>query len=233
LLDPKGPNQTQLVVQIPRQLSDSLKSIAQATGCSVQEIALTALTSYVLNEKRIVRDERLRKKAKKHSRIINAVMDEWSATESDGLDYIDTLAYPDYYQVISKVPNATICLISALSFHNITDQIPHEVQFTLASGSKKPKIDYPPTRVFWSSGKALTAGVETHILDGRPVQIYSAAKTVADCFKYRNKIGLDVALEALRMYFYDLKDNPGELLEFAKICRVYRVILPYAMALLS
>jgi hypothetical protein len=223
----------QLNIPTPPQLFNNLKSIANSSGTSVQEIAITAMTSYVLNEKRIAREERLRKNAMKRSRINNAGLKESNTTDSDSLDYIDTLAYPDYYQVISKVPNAIICLISALCFHHITDQIPHEVQFTLASGSKKPIIDYPPTRVFWFSGKALTAGVETHILDGRPVKIYSAAKTVADCFKYRNKVGLDVALEALRMYLYYRRGNVGELMEFAKICRVYHEIMPYTMALLS
>ena len=221
--DPNRPKLAQLMVPIPRQLSDSLKSISQSTGSSVQEIAITALTSYVLNEKRLQREERLRTRTITHRRFVKSTIDDDTSQMSN----------PDFYQVISRIPDATICLISALSFHEITLQIPHEVQIAIAPETKIPKIDYPPMRVFRMSVSALTPGVETHILDGVPVKIHSASKTVADCFKYRNKIGLDVAVESLRMYLFDLKGNIGELMKFADLLRVEKTMRPYLEAMLS
>jgi hypothetical protein len=86
--------------------------------------------------------------------------------------------------------------------------------------------------VFWFTGKAFTAGIETHELDGVDVRVYGAAKTVADCFKYRNKLGLDVALEALKLYLQDKSGRPDELVRFARVCRVEKVMRPYIEALL-
>src|SRR3990172_4901536 len=104
-------------------------------------------------------------------------------------------AHHDLVQVAVRVPKAVICLISALSFHELTTQIPHQVYVALPIDAEKPRLEYPPLRLYWLSEKTYSAGIERHDLEGEKVKIYSVEKTIADCFKYRNKIGLDVALE--------------------------------------
>jgi predicted transcriptional regulator of viral defense system len=142
------------------------------------------------------------------------------------------LGNPDLVSVALKVPGGVICLISALSFHEITTQIPHEVYVALERGARAPRLDYPPLRVFRFTGKAFTEGVEDHEIDGVSARIYSPEKTLADCFKYRNKIGLDTALEALRLYRQRKPIKVEALIEFARICRVERVMRPYLEAVL-
>ena len=142
------------------------------------------------------------------------------------------LGNPDLVTVALRVPKGVVCLISALAFHDLTTQIPHEVSIAVPRGSEPPRIDYPPVRVFRFSPAPFAAGVETHQLDGIPVRIYSREKTLADCFKYRNTIGLDTALEAVRLYRQQGRVNVNRLLEFAKVCRVSRVMRPYLEALL-
>ena len=141
-------------------------------------------------------------------------------------------AHPDLVTVSLKVPQAVICLLSALAFHELTTQIPHAVHIALESKAETPRIDYPPLRVFWFSGPAWSEGIESHTLDDVSVRMYSPAKSVADVFKYRNKIGLDVALEALRLYRRDAAFDVGELMGYARVCRVENVIRPYLEALL-
>lgn len=166
-----------------------------------------------------------------HRGILYAMLEEGQIERlSRGLYRISdlpALGRPDFTTVAYKAPYAIICLISALHFHEITNEVPHEVQIAIARKATPPRIDYPPTRVFMFSGEAFQSGIETHIIDGKPIRIYSAAKTVSDCFKYRNKIGLDVAIEALRMYLRSSKANIAELLASAKVCRVQKVITPY------
>lgn len=142
------------------------------------------------------------------------------------------LGNPDLTSVALKIPNGVICLISALAFHEITTQIPHEVYVALARGTEPPRLDYPPIRVFWFTGKAFTEGIERHTLEGASVRVYSAEKTVVDCFKYRNKIGLDTAIEALRLYRQRMHTRIDDLMRFARICRVEKVMRPYLEALL-
>lgn len=101
-------------------------------------------------------------------------------------------------EVARKVPKGVVCLLSALRFHNMTTQAPFEVWLAIENQAAKPKLNYPPLRIVRFSGAAFTEGVGEHVVDGVTVRVTSVAKTVADCFKYRNKIGLDVALEALR-----------------------------------
>ena len=137
----------------------------------------------------------------------------------------------DLVQVAMKIPKGVICLISALSFHDLTTQIPHQVYVALPNYAEKPRLEYPPLRIFWLSQKAYSAGIESHELDGIPVKIYGIEKTIADCFKFRNKIGLDVALEALRDYRKRKDFNIGTLLHYARIDRVERVIKPYLEAI--
>jgi predicted transcriptional regulator of viral defense system len=141
---------------------------------------------------------------------------------------------PDLVTVPGRVPGCVICLISALSFHDITTQIPHQVMIALSHNlvSHPPRIEHPPIRVFWFGEEAFGAGVEVHEIDGFPVRIYSPEKTIADCFKYRHKIGLGVAVEALRLYREGHDFRANVLLEFARVCRVHNVMMPYLEALL-
>jgi predicted transcriptional regulator of viral defense system len=141
------------------------------------------------------------------------------------------LSDPDLVAVARKVPKSVICLISALHFHDITTQIPHAVSIAVARGAEPPRLDFPPIKLYWFSGEAFTTGVETHQIDATPVSVYSAEKTLADCFKYRNKIGTDTVLEALTLYRDQKKPNPKKLLQYAKVCRVEKTMQPYLEAL--
>ncbi len=143
------------------------------------------------------------------------------------------LSNPDLVAVASKIPQAVICLISALSFHNLTDQVPHVVDIAIAGHAERPRLKQPPIRVFWYSGQTLTAGVEVHEIDGVAVKIFCPEKSIADAFKRRNKIGFDVALEALKAYRQQHKRiEVNKLLHYARICRVEGVMRPYLETLL-
>jgi predicted transcriptional regulator of viral defense system len=134
-------------------------------------------------------------------------------------------------QVAKRLPAGVFCLLTALRFHELTTQAPAEVWIALAEKARKPKLDYPRLRVARFSGPALTEGIETHRLEGVEVRVYSAAKTVADCFKYRNKIGIDVAVEALRDFSRRHRGGATELARCARICRVTRVMQSYLDAI--
>jgi predicted transcriptional regulator of viral defense system len=142
------------------------------------------------------------------------------------------LGNPDLISVSLKIPNGVICLISALAYHEITTQVPHEIYVALERGTEPPRLAYPPIRIFWFSGQAFTLGIQTHKIDGVTVRIYSPEKTIADCFKYRNKIGLDTAIEALRLYREKKRFKPENLMQIARVCRVEKVMRPYLEALL-
>jgi predicted transcriptional regulator of viral defense system len=137
------------------------------------------------------------------------------------------ISNPDLVTVGLRFPNAVICLVSALAYHDITTQIPHSISVAVPRESRLPSLDHPPLLVRRFSDQAYSAGIEEHQIDGVPVKIYSTEKTLADCFKFRNKIGMDVVLEALKLYKTRKKFNIGELLKYAKICRVERVMRPY------
>jgi len=134
-------------------------------------------------------------------------------------------------QVAKRVPGGVFCLLTALRFHELTTQAPAEVWIALAEKARKPKLDYPRLRVARFSGRALTEGIEKHRLEGVEVRVYSAAKTVADCFKYRNKIGIDVAVEALRDFSRRHRGGATELARYARVCRVTRVMQSYLDAI--
>ena len=134
-------------------------------------------------------------------------------------------------QVARKCPRGIICLLSALRVHNLTTQAPHEVWLAISSKARSPKIDYPPLRIVRFSGPALTEGFDEHDIDGVKVRVTNIPKTVADCFKYRNKIGLDVALEALQEANRSKRMSMDELWYFAKLCRVAHVMRPYIESL--
>jgi predicted transcriptional regulator of viral defense system len=138
----------------------------------------------------------------------------------------------DLIQVHLRIPKAVICLISALSFHNLTIQIPHQVYIGLPTDAEKPRLEYPPLRIFWLSPMVYATGIENYELDGISVKIYGIEKTIADCFKFRNKIGIDVALEALREYRKRDGFNVETLLNYARINRVEKLIRPYLEAIL-
>jgi predicted transcriptional regulator of viral defense system len=130
-------------------------------------------------------------------------------------------------QAALRVPHGVVCLLSALRFHDFTTQSTFEIWMAIDVKARAPKEDIIPLRIVHFSGKALTAGVETHTIQGVNVKVYNPAKTVADCFKYRNKIGLDVAIEALRDCWRKKLATSDELWHFAKVCRVARVMRPY------
>jgi predicted transcriptional regulator of viral defense system len=130
-------------------------------------------------------------------------------------------------EACARVPHGIVCLLGALRFHELTIQAPFEVWLAIDNKAHAPKDDILPLRIVYMSGQALTAGVEEHLIVGQPVRVYNVPKTVADCFKYRNKIGLDVALEALRDCWYSRRCTMDELWHYAKICRVANVMRPY------
>ncbi|MEK6536515.1 MAG: type IV toxin-antitoxin system AbiEi family antitoxin domain-containing protein [Actinomycetota bacterium] len=130
-------------------------------------------------------------------------------------------------EVAKRVPGGVICLLTALRFHELTTQNPPDVWIALPEKARKPRLDYPRLRVTRFSGAAFTEGIETHRIEGVDVRVYSAAKTVADCFKYRNKIGIDIAVEALRDFSRRYRGGANDLARFARICRVARVMQPY------
>jgi predicted transcriptional regulator of viral defense system len=134
-------------------------------------------------------------------------------------------------EIAVRSPSGVFCLLTALRFHELTTQSPHEIWLAIPNKAHPPKLDYPPLRVVRFSGQALTKGVETHVVDGVTIHMYSVAKTVADCFKYRNKIGMDVALEALRESRREKRATNDELWRYAKICRVANVMRPYMESL--
>ena len=141
------------------------------------------------------------------------------------------LEAPDLVAVATRIPNGVVCLISALAFHDLTTQIPHAVDVAIARGAEKPRIDYPPVNVYWFSGDAFTSGIETPKIDRKLVRVYSPEKSIADAFKYRNKIGMEVALEALRTWRARRESNIERLLDYGRICRVERVMRPYLEAM--
>lgn len=137
------------------------------------------------------------------------------------------LAYPDLVTVAARVPHGVLCLISALAFHELTTQVPHTVDIALERGTTKPRIDYPPTHFVWFSGPAFHQGIETHELDGAPVRIYDPEKTLVDGFRYRNQIGMDVVLEALRLWRERRRRKLNVLLQYARMRHVERAMRPY------
>ncbi len=145
---------------------------------------------------------------------------------------LPSLGNPDLVTVALRVPRGVICLISAAAYHELTTQIPHKVDVALERGAEIPRIDFPPIHAYRFSKKSFSEGIEVCELDGVNVRIYSPEKTVADCFKYRNKIGMDVALETLREWREKRSRNLQHLLEQARNCRVEKVMTPYLEALL-
>ena len=172
-----------------------------------------------------------------HPRTLYALRDSGDIEQvGRGLYRLSTaplLTSPDLVPIAIRTPRAVVCLISALAHHGLTTQVPHAVDLALPSHAHIPKIDGIPLRVFWYSEPSFSAGIEIVTIDNAKVRIYSPEKTIADCFKYRNKIGLDIAIEALRTYRErSPKPNFRAVDKFAHINRVQRVMRPYLEAML-
>jgi predicted transcriptional regulator of viral defense system len=146
------------------------------------------------------------------------------------LTELPPISNPDLVTVSLRFPNTVVCLISALSYHNITTQIPHVVSVAVPRGSRIPSLDYPPVQAHRFSNEAYNAGIENHAIDGVSIKIYTPEKTLADCFKFRNKLGMEVVIEALRFYKSRQRFNLEKLLKYAEICRVKNIMMPYLEA---
>ncbi len=196
--------------------STRLLRLARRHGSvSRREVAEAKIHTQTLS--RLVRAGTLERVARGRYRLPNAPV-----TEQHGLALVAAAA-----------PKAVICLLSALSFHQIGTQLPHEIWIALDRRSRRPSLTYPRLHVVRFGGDALTEGVETHSIEGETVRVYSVAKTIADTFKYRNKIGLDVALEALREAWRARRFTMDKVYLYARICRVERVMRPYLEALVA
>lgn len=134
-------------------------------------------------------------------------------------------------EVARRHPQAIVCLLSALRVHDLTTQSPFEVWLAIPNKARPPKMDYPPLRIVRFSGPALTDGIEDHQIDDVNVRVTNVARTVADCFKFRNKIGLDVAIEALQEAWRSKRVSMDELWRYATLCRVANVMRPYMESL--
>lgn len=143
-----------------------------------------------------------------------------------------TTRHTDVAAVAARSPKAIVCLVSALDYHRLTTQVPHAVWIMIHKSAHRPIITSPAMRVVRASGQAFTAGVEKHKIEGVVVQMTSPAKTVADCFRYRDTVGTDLAVEALRDCLRKRKATPADIFEMAKVDRVARVMRPYLEALI-
>ncbi|MFZ5759834.1 MAG: type IV toxin-antitoxin system AbiEi family antitoxin domain-containing protein [Thermodesulfobacteriota bacterium] len=174
-------------------------------------------------------------KAGIHPRVLYSLRDQEKIEQvSRGvyrLSNLPPISNPDLVSVALRVPKAVICLISALSFHHLTTQVPHKVAIALERGTESPRIDFPPVSIHRFTKEAYYAGVEKHEIDGVEILVYSPEKTIADCFKFRNKLGLDVVLEALKLYKERGRLNTEELMRYGHICRVSKIMKPYLEAM--
>jgi predicted transcriptional regulator of viral defense system len=171
-----------------------------------------------------------------HRRTLYALRDDGRLERLDRGLYrladMPPLSDPDLVTVARKIPDGVICLISALHFHDITTQIPHTVSIAVRRGKEPPRLEYPPTKIYHFSSEAFAEGIQSHSIDDTLIRVYCPEKTIADCFKYRNKIGMDTVREAVELYRSRHKPKPRELLKFAKVCRVEKIMRPYLEALL-
>jgi predicted transcriptional regulator of viral defense system len=138
---------------------------------------------------------------------------------------------PDLVTIAMRIPHGIVTLVSALVFHELTLEVPRQIHLAIKAGSEKPRLDYPPIKLFWFSDKAYSEGIETHKIDGVVVQVYSVEKSIADCFKFRNKIGINIAAQAIRAWAPKNRRNWDKLLYYAKICRVEKIVKQYLEAL--
>ena len=195
--------QSQHVLDLARQ-QGTLRSI-DLTAAGVSRVTLTRLTA----------SGQLEKVARGLYRLPQMPMSEHESLAA----------------IAVKVPQAVFCLLTALQFHGLTTQLPRQVWLAMPRGSHAPRIDYPPIQMVQYSGAAYAEGIEVFERDQVPLRVYGVAKTVADCFKHRSAIGLDVALEALKEARTGQRASADDLWRFAKICRVANVMRPYLEAI--
>ncbi|RCK45300.1 transcriptional regulator [Thalassospira profundimaris] len=166
-----------------------------------------------------------------HPETLSRLVDEGVLTRvSRGLYQLtdaDITAPHDLAEVAKRVPKGVICLISALQFHDLTLQTPSRVWVAIGPKARKPKIEYPPTRIVRFGEQALSLGVQTHTVDGVSVPIFDPAKTVVDCFRFRKLVGFDVALEGLHNVIKSGKAKPAEIIRYARDTRIWSVLRPY------
>ena len=194
------------------QIDRALELVRQHGILTAREAMRAGVHSQTLS--RLVREGRL-------ERVVRGVYrhPDASATEHHGLALVS-----------AAVPDSVVCLLSAVSFHGVGTQLPAAVWIALDRRARDPALRWPPLRVFRFGGESYSAGVEVHSIEGVPVKIYSLAKSVADLFKFRNKVGLDVALEVLREAWQSRRVSVDDLTHFGRICRVERVMQPYLEA---
>ncbi len=176
-------------------------------------------------------------KAGMHPRTLYSLRDQGKIEQVSRGVYrladLPPISNPDLVSVALRIPRAVICLISALSFHRLTTQVPHKIAIALERGTEPPRIDFPPVSIHQFTKAAYTAGVEEHEIDGVKVLVYSPEKAIADSFKFRNRLGLDVVLEALKLYKgRSGRFNIEELLRYGRICRVDKIMKPYLEAMI-
>jgi predicted transcriptional regulator of viral defense system len=167
------------------------------------------------------------------SRLVRAGKLERIARGQYRLPHAPVTEHHGFAVAARAVPRGVICLLSALSFHGIGTQLPAQVWMAIDRRARRPQLRFPPLRIVRFTGDALKQGVELHRIEGQDVPIYGVAKTLADAFKFRNKVGIDVALEALREAWRDHRFTMDELEPYARICRVERVMRPYLEALVA
>ncbi len=143
------------------------------------------------------------------------------------------LSQPDLTTVAAKIPSGVICFVTALSFHGMTTQIPRAVDVALLRGSSRPRIHHPPIRVYYFSPLPFREGIEVHEIDSVAVRVFSREKTLADCFKYRRKLGMDIVLEALGLYTRSGRTDMSSLFYYARVCRVEKIMRPYLETILQ
>ena len=142
------------------------------------------------------------------------------------------LSHPDLVAVSIKIPNGVVCLISALYFHEATKEIPSQVAMAIPRGAHAGKINYPPTQIYRFTSNAWESGIEEHKIGQRSIKVYNLAKTIADCFKFRNKIGMDIVRDAIKTAITEKGVKPNDIMFYAKICRVDTVIKPILEAMI-
>jgi predicted transcriptional regulator of viral defense system len=145
----------------------------------------------------------------------------------------DVTEHHSLVHVVKSIPAARICLLSALLFHDLTTQLPHEVWIAIGRKDRKPSLPYPRIRIQRFSGPALVEGVEEHVVEGVTLRVYSVAKTIVDLFRYRNKVGIDVALEALKEGWRDRRFTMAEVNRLAGLCRMTWVMTPYLQTVVA
>lgn len=148
------------------------------------------------------------------------------------LNDLDEPSEPDLVIIAKRIPRAVICLVSALAYHELTTQVPHTISIALPKGAETPRITYPPITVHRFSEEALNQGIETHQIDGVAMHVYCPEKTLADCFKFRNKLGMDIVLEGLKLYRSRKRFNVEQLMAYGRVCRVEKIMRPYLEAIL-